>query len=71
VQKIPITSKEAAALDEHAHAMSRKSIAFSRILGEFIGVTEDHPVWLCLQADGIITVEFFWLALMSIWWDLA
>jgi len=28
-------------------------------LGEFIGVTEDHPAWLCFQADGIITVEAF------------
>jgi len=41
------TSKEAAALDEHAPAMSQESRAsFSMILGEFIGITEDHPTWL-------------------------
>jgi len=54
-----ITPKEAAALDEHAPAMSQESRAFSRVMGEFIGVTEDHPAWLCFQADGIITVENF------------
>jgi len=58
------TPKEAAALDEPAPAISQESRAFSRIFGEFIGVIEDHLAWLCFQADGIITIEDFWLALM-------
>jgi len=61
------TPKEAAALDEPAPAISQESRAFSRIFGEFIDVTQDHPAWLCFQADGIIPVEDFWLvALMPI-----
>jgi len=44
------TSKEAAALDEHAPAMSQESRAtFSIIFGEFIGVTEDHLAWFCIS----------------------
>jgi len=59
LQKMQITPKECTALDEHAPAMSQESRAASRVMGEFIGVTEDHPAWLCFQADGIITVENF------------